>query len=43
MTAGVTIFLGYVLFDKLLFIEMDYKDNVQRWATNTKKAQLIIQ
>ncbi len=30
MTAGVTIFFwgGYVLFDKLLFIEMDYKDNV---------------
>ena len=21
-------FWGYVLFDKLLFIEMDYKDNV---------------
>ena len=43
MTAGVAIFWGYVLFDKLLFIEMDYKDNVQRWATNTKKAQPIIQ
>lgn len=29
MTAGVAIFLGDdVLFDKLLFIEMDYKDNV---------------
>ena len=30
MTAGVTNFFlgGYVLFDKLLFIEMDYKDNV---------------
>ena len=30
MTAGETIFFGggYVLFDKLLFIEMDYKDNV---------------
>ena len=33
MTAGVTIFFfggtgDDVLFDKLLFIEMDYKDNV---------------
>ncbi len=30
MTAGAAIFFGGddVLFDKLLFIEMDYKDNV---------------